>query len=139
MVKIRFGRCDTSRIFTEKDICQFFGRRDLLFFDYFAVSDNIYRHGRINIADNIEVNFDIRVDFYYIFLSFFDARNISYHGNGAAEIIKMKKRIKFHTVARADMVDDKARFYAVYIHTFTPKSFIISAILIYLPLCACLK
>ena len=70
MVEIRFRRCDTSRIFTEKDICQFFGRRDLLFFNYLAVSDNIYRHGRIDIADNVKVDIYVRVDFYYIFLSF---------------------------------------------------------------------
>lgn len=139
MVEVALRRGYASRIFAKENIRQHFGSGNLLFLDDFAVFYDIDCHGRVNIADNIKVDFYIRIYFDYIFFSFFAARNISYHRNRTVKLVEMKKSVKLHAVAGANVVNDKACFHAVYIHTLTPKSFIISAILIYLPLCACLK
>ena len=139
MRKISFRRCYAPRIFAEKNIRQSLRSRDLLFFHDLAVFYDIHGHGRIDIADNVKIDLYIRVDLDYIFFPFFDARNVSYHRNGTFKFVKMQKRIQFHSVSSADVIDDKSGLHAVNIHTFTPNSFIIRAILIYLPLCACLK
>lgn len=106
--------------------------------DYAAIAAQARREA--NMAATFASMNAAKIDLDDVFLAHFLAAYIAQDGNGAVQFIQMQEMIQFHAFAGFDMVNDNAVLDFVDMHyTSTPSNFRISAIRIYLPLCACLK
>ena len=140
MVDFLFHCGDTAGIFAENDVCDLFGQFRMEFLHLFAVLNDADCHVGVHVAQYAQIHVQHAVDLDDVFLAHFLAVYIAQDGNGAVQFIQMQEMIQFHAFASFDMVNDNAVLDFVDMHyTSTPSNFRISAIRIYLPLCACLK
>ena len=139
MGKLLLNRGYATGIFAFNNIFELSGKLDFFLLDEDAVLDDVDCNAGINVAEDIEIDVKVGVNFDDILFAKLAAHNVFDDCNRAVQLVKLKEIIDLHTLAGLDMVDNDTVFYRIYVHTSTSKSLRMRAIRIYFPLSACLK
>jgi hypothetical protein len=140
VVKLLLCCCDATGILTLYNVCKSLGETYKLLLNKNAVTDNIYSRTGCNVADNVKIYRDIRINLNNILFAVLLAVYVLDDCNLAIYVIKPEKLVYTHTLTCVYVVDNKAVDDRIYIHAFaSSNSLRISAIRTYLPLSTCLK
>ena len=109
---------DAAGILALEDVDELIGKEELALFDELTVLDDVHGRAGIDVADNVEVDGDLRVDLDYVLPALLLARGVFDYCDGAVEVAETEKVVKLHGVARGDVVDNDAVMYGINIHWY---------------------
>ena len=138
-MQLLLGGGYAARILAVDDVHHALRQSQMLTLEELAFLNNIHRDTRVDIAENIEVEIDDLTNLNNVFFAHLFAFCVLDHGNSAVEFVETKNVVDFHAATGSDVIEHNAVFDLTDNHTFTSKSFRMSAMRIYLPLSTCLK
>ena len=127
MLKILLGAAYAAGITAVNDVGELVGQLYVLFLGDNTVFDNIDGNMGAYIADNIKIYIEAAVYLDNVLTPHDLTGSVLNKCNGAVKTVQLKELIELHCLARSNMVDNDTVYNAVYLHTSTSRSFIISA------------
>ena len=133
MDKLLLHGGDTTGIFAFQNTENLFRKGQSATFGNFSVPDDIHSDAGVDVTQHIEIDVHDLINLDDIFATHFGTGSTFNHGYGAVQIAQLQNAINLCTAAGGDMVQNDPVFDLSDDHTFTSKSFRISAARIYFP------
>lgn len=116
MLKLLLHRGDAAGIFAFYHAAHLRRQFKMPLFDPLTVSDYVHGNIGIDISEDVEVQIDLRVDFYNVLASHFTGHGVFDYRHGTVERAEIKYAVKLHALPRSYVVKHYAVLYRINIH-----------------------
>ena len=137
--QLLLGGGDAAGVLAVQNALQLQGQVQLLLLHGLAVSDDGDGDAGVHIAQSVGVQLDGGVDLDDVLAAHLLGGGVVDEGHHAVQAAQVQEVVDLLALTCGDVVDDDAVDDGINIHSYTPRSFRIRAMRIYLPHSTCLK